>query len=163
YVEGPSDRLSLEELLRPVITRGSSNRIGIRFLPLGSKSAVLDDSPRKAADRLLDNPQDWVFSLPDLYPMTAYNNSKNAHSSFEPMHALLLARFNSRADAINLSVARRVAYRIHCLKYNLEALLLACPDQLRSRLRTQDALNGRWRHPVENQNDGQPPKRIVEA
>ena len=163
YVEGPSDRSSLQALLRPVISQGAGNGVGISFIPLLSKAAVLDDSARKAADHLLDNPHDWVFALPDLYPMSAFQGSRNAHNSFLEMRDLLLGRFNSRADHIGLPQERRTAFRVHCLKHDLEALLLASRDELRQRLNTKDALNGRWRLPVETQNDSHPPKRIVES
>jgi hypothetical protein len=163
YVEGPSDRVSLETLLSPIIEQASSNGVGIRFLPLGSKSAVLDDCPRKAADHLLDNSDDWVFALPDLYPMAPYEGTGNAHNSFETLRTLLRDRFSRRADTIHLSAERRLAFRVHCLKHDLEALVLASTDQLKRRLRTSDALTDAWRKPVEDQNDFKPPKRIVEA
>jgi hypothetical protein len=163
YVEGPSDRSSLQGLLKPIIAKGALRGIGINFIPLESKAAVLDDSPKKAADHLLDNPEDWVFALPDLYPMASFNGSRNEHDSFATMKALMTTRFNARADAIDLAAARRSAFRVHCLKHDLEALILASPGQLRERLKTKDRLTGRWRLPVENQNDTHPPKRIVES
>ena len=47
-------------------------------------------------------------------------------------------------------------------KHDLEALLLAAPEELRKRLKTRDAFRDHWRIPVEDQNDTKPPKRIVE-
>jgi len=52
---------------------------------------------------------------------------------------------------------------VRCLKHDLEALLLAAPDQLRQRLGTTDKLTKAWCKPVEDQNDDQPPKRVVDA
>jgi hypothetical protein len=41
--------------------------------------------------------------------------------------------------------------------------LLAAVAPLQRRLKTTDRLLGGWKIPVEDQNDGKPPKRIVEA
>lgn len=163
YVEGPSDRYALEVLLAPVIAQGQQRGVGIRFLPLNDKVSVLNDSARKAADHLSDNPGDWVFALPDLYPMSEYDGTPNAHRSFADLDRLLRDRFDKRAAKIGLPESMHVRFRVHCLKHDLEALVLAAPDQLRRRLGTADALRGRWRNPVEDQNDDRPPKRIVEA
>jgi hypothetical protein len=48
------------------------------------------------------------------------------------------------------------------LPKTLEVLLLSALEHLLRRLRTKDSLKGRWRNPVEEQNDDKPPKRIVE-
>ena len=47
------------------------------------------------------------------------------------------------------------------LKHDLEMLLLAASDQLRAHLGTSDQL-GNWINPVEDQNQGHPPKRVIE-
>ena len=163
YVEGPSDRAALTALLRPVIDAGQARGVGITFHPQHSKDAVLDDVPHKAADHLADKPQDLVIALPDLYPMSRYAGSRNAHSNFKELKKLFRDRFEARADQLNLADKVRARFRVHCLKHDLEALLLASPDVLRQRLNTKDQLKKGWRKPVENQNDEQPPKRIVEA
>lgn len=163
YVEGPSDRSALQALLKPVIAEGRQHGVGINFSPLNDKAALLRDSGRKAADHLAENPDDWVFALPDLYPMAVYNGTDHEHHSFEELDQLLKERFNRRADKVGVPLHVRTHFRVHCLKYDLEGLLLAAPDALRKRLGTQDALHNRWRKPVEDQNDIQPPKRIVEA
>ncbi|MBI5479924.1 MAG: DUF4276 family protein [Deltaproteobacteria bacterium] len=163
YVEGPSDRYGLEALLEPVLSEGQRHGVGIRLLPLKDKASILNDSARKAADHLAEHPEDWVFALPDLYPMSVYDGTPNAHRSFPALEQLLRARFAARAQKVGVPAAAHSRFRVHCLKHDLEVLLLAAPDQLRERLRTGDALRGRWRNPVEDQNDQQPPKRIVEA
>jgi hypothetical protein len=163
YVEGASDRAGLEALLAPVIREGKQRRVGIRFLPLEGKASILDDAPRKAADHLSDHPDDWVFALPDLYPMAKYDGTANAHRSFGELEKLLRDRFAARARKIDLPAELHARFRVHCLKHDLEVLLLAAPDILRRRLGTNDALRGWWRNPVEDQNDDRPPKRIVEA
>ena len=162
YVEGPSDRSGLSALLRGIIESGHENGIGIRFLPLGCKDAILDDVPRRAADHLAEKQEDWVIALPDLYPMSRYEDTRNEHSSYDDLENLLKRRFECRANEINLPTNVRQRFKVYCLKYDLEALILAAPDQLRRRLRTKDRLTNNWRKPVEDQNDEHPPKRIVE-
>jgi hypothetical protein len=162
YVEGPSDRTALEKLLRSLLDQGKRNGVGICFIPLGNKDKVLHDSPRKAADHLADAPEDWVFAVPDLYPMARYEGTGDAHGSLAGLRKLLLERFTERADRLRLPEAVRPRFRVHCLKHDLEVLLLASPEALRQRLKTQDQLRGVWRQPIEDQNDARPPKRIVE-
>ena len=161
YVEGPSDQKALQALLEPIIEAGRGRRVGISFSPLGGKAPILHDVPRKAAEILAQSPNDWVFALPDLYPMASFDGS-HPHRSFGQLEALLQERFASRADKTGLPVKARSHFRVHCLKHDLEALLLASPDELRRRLNTKDALRGRWRSAVEDQNDTKPPKRVVE-
>jgi hypothetical protein len=162
YVEGPADRNALERLLEPIVSEGQNRRVGIRLVPLAGKGPVLKDSPRKAADHLAEHPDDWVFALPDLYPMSVYDGTDNAHQSFIELEQLLMKRFLARANKVGVADAARARFRVHCLKYDLEVLLLAASDALRQRLGTKEALRGRWRNPVEDQNDQTPPKRIVE-
>jgi hypothetical protein len=163
YVEGPSDQKALQALLRPVIDVGRRNGVGIGFLQMGGKAPILNDVPRRAAEILRQSPEDWVFALPDLYPMASYDSGPHPHRSFEEMVTLLRDRFLSRAGKIGLPESAHTHFRVHCLKHDLEALILAAPDQLRQRLQTKDGLRGRWRIPVEDQNDDRPPKRVVEA
>ncbi|MBI4704015.1 MAG: DUF4276 family protein [Deltaproteobacteria bacterium] len=162
YVEGPSDRDALCALLRPVIEAGRERGIGISFHPQGNKDAVLDDVPRRAADHLADRPDDWVVALPDLYPMSSYAGARNAHASFPDLEKLLRDRFDRRAETLGLPDEVRQRFRVHCLKHDLEVLLLAAADQLRLRLGTKHALRKGWRKPVEDQDDDRPPKRVVE-
>jgi len=102
-----------------------------------------------------------VIALPDLYPMARYAGTRNAHSSFEELESLLRTRFEEHAAEAKLPKATWRRFRVHCLKHDLEVLLLAAPDELRQRLRTTDRLTKGWRKPVEDQNDQRPPKRVV--
>ena len=163
YVEGPSDKAGLEVLLEPIIRAGNQKGVGIRFFELQGKAPILDKVPRMAAEILKQQPEDWVFALPDLYPMSSFDDGPHKHRSFKDLERLLRGRFDARADNLGLSDAVRTRVRIHCLKHDLEALLLAAPEQLRQRLRTKDALRDWWCKPVEDQNDSKPPKRVVEA
>ena len=162
YVEGPSDQKALAALLKPIIDEGRSKGIGISFSPQNGKSPILEDVPRKAAEHLKQNPGDWILALPDLYPMAMYDGTDNPHRSFAELVELLRQRFNTRAVKLDLPEETRQHFRVHCLKHDLEALILAAPEQLRDRLKTKDALRDWWRRPVEDQNDDRPPKRVVE-
>lgn len=163
YVEGPSDRAALEALLEPVISAGKQRRVGLRFLVLHDKASILKDSGRKAADHLADNPGDWVFALPDLYPMSVYDGTAEQHRSFAQLDQLLRSRFHARAERVGVPAKARDHFRVHCLKHDLEGLILAAPDALKQRLGTTDGLSSHWRKPVEDQDDDRPPKRVVEA
>jgi len=162
YVEGPSDQKALQAILRPIAQLARERKVGISFLPQNGKATILADVPRKAAEHLRQHDEDWIFAVPDLYPMAPYDKGPHKHRSFAEMVQLLQQRFRERADALRLAEGTRSHFRIHCLKHDLEALILASPDVLRQRLKTSDALQGGWRRPVEDQNDDKPPKRIVE-
>src|SRR5262249_48641368 len=91
----------------------------------------------------------------------SFDDGPHRHRSFSELAALLRERFDAHAARIGLPEAARSHFRVHCLKHDLEALLLASPDELRQRLKTKDAMRGRWRIPVEDQNDQKPPKYVV--
>jgi Domain of unknown function (DUF4276) len=163
YVEGPSDKLALPALLRPIIEAGARKRVGIQFIATGGKDLLLNNVARKAADHLSENAADWVFALPDLYPMAHYRGTPIHHQSLGDLRTVLYSNFKQCADKLKLSAGVRAHFRIHCLKHDLEAVLLAAVAQLQKRLKTSDRLTGGWKLPVEDQNDSKPPKRIVEA
>lgn len=121
------------------------------------------EAPAKTAAHLRELPDDWVFALPDLHPMARFDGTGNAHRSFDELGRLLRGRFTTCARQIGLPAEVDNHFRVHCLKHDLEVLLLAAPDALRHRLGTDDALRNRWRKPVEDQDDGEPARRIVES
>ncbi len=162
YVEGPSDKAALEALLQPIIRQGRDLGVGISFHPQGSKSSILDNVPRIAADHLADRPGHRVIALPDLYPMRVYKGTKNEHGSPKELERLLRDRFLKRAKKSGVAKEVLGYFLVYCLKHDLEALILASPAELRQRLGTKDALKGAWRKPVEDQDDDEPPKRVVE-
>jgi hypothetical protein len=163
YVEGPSDKLALLALLRSIVEAGAQKRVGIHFLSTSGKERLLNNVAMKAADHLAEHPTDWVFALPDLYPMAHYHGTLNQHQSPADLRKLLNRRFKKCGDRLKLPQEVRSHFRVHCLKHDLEALVLASVVQLRKRLRTNDQLLGAWKLPVEDQNDKAPPKRIVES
>ncbi len=162
YVEGPGDRIALDALFRSLSAKGRESRVGLSSIHLGGKDRILDQLGWKAANHLNDYPEDYIFALPDLYPMAKYARTA-PHSSFEELKALLLKRFGEAADRFGLPGAVRSHYRVHCLKHDLEALLLGAPDVLRRRLGTRDGIEKSWRKPPEDQNDNTPPKEVVKG
>ncbi len=162
YVEGPGDRASLEKLFRATLAQARESKVSITFFPCGGKDWILQRLGRTAAIHLKSHPGDYVFALPDLYPMAKYARTKEAHPSFEQLKALLLGRFHNEAEQVGLPEEVRSHYRVHCLKHDLEVLLLGSPELLRQRLKTDEKIEKNWRKPVEDQNDTEPPKRVVE-
>jgi hypothetical protein len=163
YVEGRADSAALEALLKPLIYEARQKRNGIQFFPLRGKDSLLELAGRKGANDLLEHPDDWVFALPDLYPMAPYHGSPREHGSCAELRKLLERRFTEHANRVGVAQQCRNHFRVFCLKHDLEVLLLAAPESLRERLLTPDALKRRWRNPPEDQNDDKPPKRIVET
>jgi hypothetical protein len=163
YVEGPSDKLALAALLRAIVEAGVRKKVGIQFISTNGKDLLLHNIARKAADHLSENPADGVFALPDLYPMKHYRGTSNQHESLTDLRNVLYGNFKGCADKLKLPAKVRGQFKVHCLKHDLEAVLLAAVAPLQRRLKTTDRLLGGWKIPVEDQNDGKPPKRIVEA
>jgi hypothetical protein len=161
YVEGPADRVSLAALLKPIIDAGRAKGIGISFHELRNKDGVLRHGPNRAAAYLKEQPDGWVIALPDLYPMKDFTGTPR-HSSFSELRAGMRKAFEKAAQRHDLPNDVRSHFLVHCLKHDLEVLLLAAPDQLRARLGTTEKLADAWRKPVEDQDDIDPPKRVVE-
>jgi hypothetical protein len=162
YVEGPGDRASLEKLFRDVLKQGRQSKVSITFHPKEGKDWILRQLGKTAASHLKGSPDDYVFALPDLYPMAKYARTPEAHHSFEELRKLLWERFSLEAEQLGLSEEVRSHYRVHCLKHDLEVLLLGAPDTLKQRLKTDEGIEKNWRRTPEDQNDQRPPKRVVE-
>ncbi|MGZ3457589.1 MAG: DUF4276 family protein [Archangium sp.] len=162
YVEGPGDRASLEKIFRSILDQGRMAKVSINFFDRGGKDWILQHLGRTAAGHLRSNPDDYVFALPDLYPMKKYDRTEDRHHSYEELKALLVGRFHKEADQFGLPQVVRSHYRVHCLKHDLEVLLLGATDALRQRLGTNENIEKNWRKPAETQNDNEPPKRVVE-
>jgi len=94
--------------------------------------------------------------------MARFKDTKWPHLSAQNLKDRLAASFESAADRHRIPSEARHRFRPHCLKHDLETLILAVPDELRRRLGTRDKFGGAWRCPVEDQNDHRPPKRVVE-
>jgi hypothetical protein len=166
YVEGPSDRSALEVILREIVEEARGRGLGIRFIPPGGskrrgKDILLREVGLKAAGHLRENENDWIFALPDLHPAERSSMSRYRHTSDHELIDLLRRLFLEEAEKKGLRPEVRKRFRPHCLKYDLEVLLLAAPDALRHYLGTQDRLDRQWRIPVEEQDDDLPARRVV--
>lgn len=163
YVEGPSDRLAMEALLAGLIEKRRADGVSIEFSAIGSrygdcKSALVTKIPRRAVD-ILRNTSDTVAIVPDLYP----RNKGFPHETAEELIAGLNEAFRTALRDKGVDDARmNERFRAFCFKHDLEALLLACPALVQSRLGAQK-LNCSWRTPVEDQNQDKPPKVVVES
>lgn len=166
FVEGPSDVLALDALWAGWcrLLRGVGR--GISVIHLRNKTNFLRKIGPRAAEKLISG-CDLVVAIPDLYPSEPYVATEWRHSNFEEL--VNLERRLVR-DALERDFGVSGRHLIECidrfmpsaLKYDLEMLLLAAKPQLREQLRTTESLNGKWRTPVEEQNQDRPPKRIVQ-
>jgi len=158
YVEGPSDRLAMEELLNGLLARLRERGVAVDFIPTEGKKRLMHQTPLKALNILRNAPDTIVVALPDLYPpnvgfphRTFPELSQALHQAFERQRTL-------KGDADERLSAR---FRIFCFKHDLEALVLAAEPALASRLGAP-AIDCAWILPVEDQDHDNPPKRIVE-
>lgn len=166
YVEGESDRLALLSLWANWREQLRTAGHGITIIPLGSKSQFFRKIGHRAARRLCDNNENIVIGLPDLYPNQEYVGTQFEHRNLaqpitiqkNEVSNALQSKFSINGPRVQQLLER---FLPSALKHDLEMLLLAARDQLRSYLGTPDHL-GNWHNPVEDQNQCRPPKRIVE-
>lgn len=166
FVEGESDRIALTALWEEWRESLKGSQWGFRIIPLENKSKFFRKIGPRAAEKLANNGNDVVVGLPDLYPNHEYVNSCFRHTDINELKRVqtelvrksLAEVYSFSADRIEGALGR---FYGTALKHDLEMLLLAATDELRKVLGTPDTL-GNWRHPVEDQNQMTPPKRIVE-
>lgn len=158
YVEGPSDRAVMEQLLKADIEQAMQAGCRIRFLPTEGKQRLVTQIPRRAANQVINDPHLVVFAVPDLYPQ----NIGGSHTSFPELQDLLCQTFQNELRKRGRDDHRLYSrFRAHCFQYDLESLLLGQPTLLASYLGL-GTLHPTWALPVEKQNHQRPPKRIVE-
>ncbi len=161
YVEGPSDKAALGALFRELIELKRAEGIGIDFFeaPRGNKKQkLLTEVPVRAVDILCAQPDSVVVALPDLYPQ----NVGFPHQTYAELQKGMLQNFRDALSRKNIQDDRLLErFHIFCLKHDLEVLVLAAKEQLLERLKATKP-KVLWTEPVENQNHGNPPKRIVE-
>lgn len=121
----------------------------------------------RASEKLINNSDDLVVGLPDLYPNHEYSGTEFKHDNFEELKAVqadLLRKSLEKHFGIPKSKQKSFIDRFlpSAFKYDSEMLLLAARNELRQVLNTTDHI-GNWRHPVENQNQDHPPKYIVDG
>jgi len=159
YVEGPSDKQALQQLLSDLLARLANAGTSVQFVDTQGKKPLMLKTPGKAVNILLDDPAAVVIALPDLYPP----NVGFAHNTAQELYSGLTERFE---EALRCKVStddERVRRRFlaFCFKHDLEALVLAAEPQLASRLGIEK-LKRSWIVPVEDQDQQDPPKRVVE-
>lgn len=165
FVEGVADKLGLEALWDEWRKRLSTAGWGIAIVPLDTKANFLKKFGARAAEKLVGGGQDLVVGLPDLYPTEPFR------ADFEHKDAATLKELQRRRVRAALNQAHGAGKRANELmqrfypsvfRHDFEMLLLAAVDALRDHLGTPDEL-GNWRVPVEDQNLGDPPKRVIET
>jgi hypothetical protein len=159
YVEGPSDRLALEELLAGLLQQLAVEGVSVDFIPTEGKKRLLQQIPIKALNTLRNDPHAVVVALPDLYPP----NVVFEHRTIEELRRAVREKIEHESRRRNVTDARVLSrFHLFCLKYDLEALILAAEAALAARL-GREALERTWTVPVEDQDHDKPPKRVVEA
>ncbi len=164
YVEGPSDKAAMENLLRPLLDRCRQIGTLVSFheAPEGDKKkSVLLKVPRKAVNILRNTPDSIVVAMPDLYP----RDKGFPHATFEELEEGIRERFREelqRKDLLDHESQLTQRFKVFCFKYDLEVLLLAAEGSLARYLEIHQ-LRRNWTTPVEDQNHVRPPKRIVEG
>ncbi len=162
YVEGPSDKAALAALLAPLLRLKQQQGVSINFFeapPGNKKESVLVKVPAKAANILLNDPQALVIALPDLYPKNLGLPHETVDELVHGINKNFAATLSSKGVQDDVRLKDR--FKVFCLKYDLEALVLAARESLRQRLGLA-SLASSWRIPVEEQNHDHPPKKIVE-
>lgn len=158
YVEGPSDKLAMEQLLESLLQQLVRKGIAVQFIPTEGKKNLITKTPAKALNILRNIHEAVVIAYPDLYPP----NMGVPHRTFEELKKALIKKFQELMVQRNLNDNRILSrFSVRCFKYDLEALLLAAEEALASRLGLC-TIKVNWTKPVENQNHKSPPKRIVE-
>ena len=160
YVEGPSDKLSLETVLKPLLEQKRQEGISVTFheAPAGDKKvSVLNKVPVKAVNILCNEPDSIVVAIPDLYPQ----NHGFPHNSADELCDGMKQIFAQAVERRGCDIRIGERFFAFCFIHDLEALLLAVPDLLRQRIGAKN-LKPSWTVPVEEQNNQQPPKYVVQ-
>jgi hypothetical protein len=162
YLEGISDKKVLETLFAELIEEKRIKGIYITFheAPEGNKKAsVLNKVPVRAADHLVHNPASIVIAIPDLYPKNVgfpHNNLEDIREGIiKNTRARLLAKRTKDPDFI----LQRL--KIFCFKHDMEVLLLAVPEKIKTHLGMSN-FKTKWDETVEEQNNDRPPKYVIE-
>lgn len=170
YVEGKSDKLAMESLLKDLIENQETQGITIQFFAAkgsdnqrggNAKKELLEVIPKKAISILQNDSQSIVVVIPDLYPQ----NIGFPHTTYDELKAGIINQFEQELTKKQIEDHRlKQRFKVFCYKHDLEALVLASENQLRNRLglKMDQKFPISWTIPVEDQNHDQPPSRIVE-
>ena len=111
YVEGPSDRLAMEELLADLLARLQAAGVAVAFMPALSKNRLMIQTPVKAANVLCHDPHTVVIALPDLYPP----NVAFGHTTYEELRQALRHQFERALARKRLDDVRVLErFRVFC-------------------------------------------------
>lgn len=165
YVEGRSDEIGLLALWKD--WKGMLQKAGhqMYLIPLGGKPNLFKKIGGRTAHKLYDSEKNIVVGLPDLYPNKDFQNTSWKHDDLLELQEVQKREVSTALKNIydlNKTQVKKSLERFYpsALKHDLEMLLLAAQDKLRSYLGTSNHL-GNWHRPVEDQNQNEPPKRIV--
>ena len=153
----------METLLQNLIADKKNQGVDITFFeaPKGDKkNSIIKKVPIKAVLTLSNNPDAVVVAMPDLYPY----NRVFPHETYQQLEAGIKDIFLNEWKRIkgkkpDVRTAKR--FFVFCFKHDLEALLLAAEEALRSQLDVS-RIKRSWKIPVEDQNEHTPPKYVIE-
>ncbi|MFH1739423.1 MAG: DUF4276 family protein [bacterium] len=159
YVEGPSDKLAMEVLLAPLLEEKRKAGVAVEFFHTEGKRSLLTKIPRRAANIVRNQPDSIVVAVPDLYPKNIGFN----HETLEDLRSGMIESYRSTLHEKYADYDQRIEerFQVFCFKHDLESLVLACEQRLRQYLGTE-RFSIQWHRDVEEQDDKNPPKKIVE-
>src|SRR5262245_45374200 len=124
YVEGPSDKIAMAELLSPLLELKRQAGVEIDFFdaPAGDKKAsVLTKVPIRAVTILRKGPPTGVGALRDLYPKDVALKHETAAELISGVQRNFEQALQSKAGSVDARIVKR--FHVFCFKYDLEALV----------------------------------------
>ena len=165
YLEGKSDQFAMETLLSQLIEQKFLNETSIVFIGLppsrSNKAYLLTKIPKRAISIISNDPSATIVVIPDLYP----KNSGFTHETADELIKGIKDNFKKELQKKNPDFDTRLLerFKAFCFKHDLESLILAACEALKSRLSPCKPNSWQeWTTPVEDQNNDIPPRRIVE-
>jgi hypothetical protein len=164
FVEGVSDQNGLDALWKSWRQKLKQKRWGINVIQLHDKSRFFRKIGPRAVEKLLFDRNDLVVGLPDFYPNKPYSATKYSHATVDELISLQrrIVVGSLKEKSVDVDEFSQRFYPC-ALKHDLEMLMLASSIQLSAHLGTKKNLGKKWRHPVEEQDQDNPPKRIIES
>ena len=169
YVEGISDKFALETLLSSLIEHKKHQRILIEFIGFKSEEWKIGNNkkymiaiiPQRAVNIVINDPNAFVIAIPDLYPINCEFPHETADELIKGIEKNFTDALENKSRSYDKRMLRR--FKAFCFKYDLEAFLLAAHKELLSYLTPCKPKSWeRWKKPVENHNNNNPPKKVVE-
>lgn len=169
FVEGPSDSLILNELFK---IKGYKNIIGQKGwgiplpIDLKNKPNFMKKIGPRAAATLLMSDQNYVVAIPDFYPNSQFQGPPYQHANLPQLKTVLsdlvkdslINKFNCPHNNIQNILNR---FYPTAFMHECEVLLLAVFTKLAQYIECTN-LNKRWNTNIEQQNQNNPPKKIIQ-